>query len=577
MSLLKQIFLFNKNSPCCFFTLLLVYSITVSPIFAAGTNDKYDTLMRSGSTKEIKSALNKNSDMITYRIGKEKNTLLMCAILYNREQDVIDLLLKAGIKTTSKNKFGQNAISYACQYCSDTDIFTRIVSSGGATSAQIRKRLLKKDRTGRYAASYAELNTTLVVRVAVKSYLKRDDLIFLNDHTKGGIPRLLIDTTGETRAVLTIAPENDATQTETTHGSETTQDAIQQEALHVASDTSVAQQTAEDARPDEMHVESAHTFAVPAESVHVAESTNVPAKTQSADDTSVRNHAESEQAEDAASVHASDTTASAEDADTELPMSETVIPLPPPANTKQSSARTSLAHGKTYLYDYAVSENFSEKSGNKVQANTFFENANESNKNGVTPLMTAIKNGNDWAVEALLSSGAQVNARDKENWTPLMYAVRYQNSEQLVKILIGHKAEIRTENSYGISPLSLAARYSENPRILSLLLSAYSPGENEVLKALVHAITGIVSSERIQQEKVQLFLDMGVPLNRFWEGKTPLMHAASSSSSTAIIHMLIKNGATVSPRTADGFTAFDFAQQNKLLKHDDVYWSLNTY
>ena len=75
---------------------------------------------------------------------------------------------------------------------------------------------------------------------------------------------------------------------------------------------------------------------------------------------------------------------------------------------------------------------------------------------------------------------------------------------------------------------------------------------------------------------MEIFIDRGVPLNRFHEGKTPLMYAAEFSTSTEIIKILLDNGAIPSIRNPIGKTAFDFAETNTLISHDETYWSLNT-
>ena len=79
-----------------------------------------------------------------------------------------------------------------------------------------------------------------------------------------------------------------------------------------------------------------------------------------------------------------------------------------------------------------------------------------------------------------------------------------------------------------------------------------------------------------QFAKIEAFIDFGVPLNRFYEGKTPLMYAAEFSSSTKIIKLLLDNGAVPAIRSAEGKTAFEYAQLNTQLEHDETYWSLNS-
>ena len=79
-----------------------------------------------------------------------------------------------------------------------------------------------------------------------------------------------------------------------------------------------------------------------------------------------------------------------------------------------------------------------------------------------------------------------------------------------------------------------------------------------------------------QSAKIDVFIERGIPLNRFYEGKTPLMYAAEFCQSTKIIKQLLENGAIPSIRNAQGKTAFSFAETNAYLAHDEIYWSLNS-
>ena len=74
---------------------------------------------------------------------------------------------------------------------------------------------------------------------------------------------------------------------------------------------------------------------------------------------------------------------------------------------------------------------------------------------------------------------------------------------------------------------------------------------------------------------LQIFMDESVPLNVLYEGKTPLMYAAAFGISTKIIQILLDNQANPTLRSTEGKTAFDYAKENKNLRHDDIYWSLN--
>lgn len=225
-----------------------------------------------------------------------------------------------------------------------------------------------------------------------------------------------------------------------------------------------------------------------------------------------------------------------------------------------------------FLYDFAE-ENQNEET---EELDYEISDPNQVDKNGVTLLMKACKAGNDWDIKKLLNAGANIHARDKDNWTALMYAVRYQNNKDIVKLLIEKGAYVRVRNKYNATPLLLAANYSQNPEILKLLLANRSASEEEVYNAFIFALTDTKSAEHIQIAKIQLFLDMGITLNRLWKGKTPLIYAAKHGNSTKVLDLLMKNGAKPGIQDTKGKTAFDYAKENIKLNHDNYYWALNS-
>ena len=194
---------------------------------------------------------------------------------------------------------------------------------------------------------------------------------------------------------------------------------------------------------------------------------------------------------------------------------------------------------------------------------------------GRTPLMLSLMQNDYNAVSVLLENGASVKAKDKDGWTPLMYAVRYQNSIEVIQLLINNNAKIRVKNELQVSPLLLCAEYNPYADVLSLLLKAYDSTEDEVYKSFIYTITSASNSNKSKKDKLNVFIKNGIHLNRFWEGKTPLMYASEKCNSTEILQLLIKNGAHIHARTQDGKTAFEFAKNNASLKKDKIYWSLN--
>ena len=237
------------------------------------------------------------------------------------------------------------------------------------------------------------------------------------------------------------------------------------------------------------------------------------------------------------------------------------------------TSSSSSSYKKEYLNDYMVSDDLVLDQTEEIEE--IIENPDECDDFGTTLLMQAAKTGNDWQVKTLLKSGAKVNLKDKDGWTALMYAVRYQESMTCVELLINAGAEVKALNNYKASALSLAACYNNNPEIIKKLLSYYSPSDKEVLKSCVLLLSENHTSEYLQLSKLNVFMELGLPINSFYEGKTPLMYAAEYGNSTKAIKVLLENNAVTSIRSSEGKTAYDYASENKKLAHDKTYWELN--
>ena len=93
-----------------------------------------------------------------------------------------------------------------------------------------------------------------------------------------------------------------------------------------------------------------------------------------------------------------------------------------------------------------------------------------------TPLMFAAMNfvSVDYdfdAVKALIEAGADVNAKDDEGKTALIYAAIYNHTPEVAKALVEAGAEINAKDNEGRTALSWAA-CNHNPQVLKALVEA---------------------------------------------------------------------------------------------------------
>lgn len=231
---------------------------------------------------------------------------------------------------------------------------------------------------------------------------------------------------------------------------------------------------------------------------------------------------------------------------------------------------------KEYLSDYMIYD-LPTVDDTTADENAYYHinNPNETDASGRTLLMRAAKSGNEWELKQLLAAGADVNLTDNDGWTALMYAVRYSDALDCVDALLEAGADVTKKNKYNASALVLASCYNGNPKILTKLLNEYKSSDKEVLRSLIFLLSEQNISERQQLSKVELFMEKAVPLNVIYEGKTPLIYAAQYGNYTTVIQMLLDNQASVTLRSTEGKTAFDYAVKNKNLAHDETYWALN--
>src|SRR5574344_789796 len=520
---------FKKTSIILFNMLILVSSL----LFAKETTD-YIQLAESGTASEIETVLKQTSGLVNQTFGTNKETMLMIALKNDRSIDVIDILIKYGCKLDAKAKDKRTPVMFCARFTTKVDVLTEIVTSGTFSDNGKKKRVLAKDKLGKTSFDYARKNPVAEVYQELLKYAADPGEVNVEEEAPAQV---------STPASTTSTKKADATNLHTvtaTFSSSAPVDTTSNTATP-ATDTAVATTSAT--------TSTAPTATVAATTSAVASTVSVTA------------------------------TASTTTAASTIPATAAVAPATQATDTTASTAATSTVqpYNKSYLYEYMNDTTPSvPKEDDSTAITTTITDVNLADKNGVTLLMEAAKAGNDWAVQHLLNSGADVQARDKDGWSALMYAVRYQNSINIINMLIEKGAHTRIRNKYNATPLLLAADYSQNPQILSLLLRNRSATEDEVFKAFILALTSTEGTEYIQQTKIQLFLDMGVSVNRVWKGKTPLMYAAQYSNSTGVIGLLIQSGAKPGIQNVEGKTAFEFAKDNTRLAHDDIYWSLNS-
>jgi uncharacterized protein len=165
---------------------------------------------------------------------------------------------------------------------------------------------------------------------------------------------------------------------------------------------------------------------------------------------------------------------------------------------------------------------------------------------GDSRLADAVMQQDTGAVSSLLKQHVDVNARQTDGSTALLWAAHYDNRE-LAQMLIAAGADPRIANRYNISPISEAATNGDAAMIEMLLKAGANPnttkeeGETVLMTA---ARTGKIDA-------VKALLDHGAKVNvtEDWRWQTPLMWSAAEGH-PEVVQLLIDRGADVNARSA---------------------------
>lgn len=547
---------------------IILMTVLFSSLFCLNSQSKktkFEILFESGTLTEIKQEFYKSKDLYKVRVNNDLDTILMTALKYDRGYDIINLILKSGCSISWQNRYNQDSLTYALKYSTNEKIIKLILKKSGNKS-QISEKLLYKDKTQKFVWEYAQENP--VSLKLITPYLPKNPAHSSVSETSNNSSEQESskENSPNSPEPSQIPPQIQASEKpriiEKTESQKEENLFQNKQTIKTESEKKEIQQTEQISQEKQIQTEPEN------EQPDTLIKQNIPeAKTEHLESKEVQTEIQQE-------IKKNPKKTQSQTIKTESNLKNEIKSISQ-ENTKRISLPGIKNDEPVYLYDF-LTEPVTEIKKESEDTTVFIPEANETDENGRTPLMNAAKSGNLWLLKSLIKSGADVKKRDNEGWTSMMYAIRYQNTLEVIDILAKNGALLNDKNNYLTSTLSMASMWSENPEILNRVLNSYFPGDKEIFKSFILCITSENTSIISQKEKLNVFLKKNVPVNRIYEGKTPLMYACLYAKSTEIIKLLLDSGAITTIRTQTNKTAFDFAAENKNLVHDETYWSLNT-
>lgn len=567
------------------FTISLLALFLMSSAFSYSKKDLYNAV-RALNESHVSKILKVSPELSKLKFDADGNSILMIAIQYGCNDKIIDHILRAGCSPDLKNKNGQTAIMFACNYGTSKKTLKRLIEFNVFTSKGKINRILLKDKHGKNAFDYCADNKNLYD--------------FLSTYTldPATIKTEPISTMPEPEPSLEEQPEEDSVQEP-------------EEEPEILEDTEILEETAEpepavseaEISQDEVSVEEIpepvkeedepevelepEPFLEP-ETEPVIEPAPVPAPVPEPEEVVSEPEETEPEPEAVPDQEEIEETISVEPEPEPEALPEEIQEEPETIEETSSEAEITTpievpqidyynSKRPEYLFDEIETEYLLEDEDDdevlddiretKVRV---IENPDALDNVGRTRLMNAIMENDDRVCYILLESGANPNAQDKDGWTPLMYACRYAQTSTVIQLLFEYGAKLDAKSNYQVSVLQIAAAYSKNRKVLATVLEQAANLKLNLQDSFITALKEARSEEFIGE-----YLKYNLNLNSMYKGKTPLMYAAEYYESTDVIKLLLEKGADPYIISSEKKNAFSYAKENSKLIHDSVYWSLN--
>lgn len=578
------------------FTISLLALFLMSSAFSYSKKDLYNAV-RALNESHVSKILKVSPELSKLKFDADGNSILMIAIQYGCNDKIIDHILRAGCSPDLKNKNGQTAIMFACNYGTSKKTLKRLIEFNVFTSKGKINRILLKDKHDKNAFDYCADNKNLYD--------------FLSTYTldPATIKTEPISTMPEPEPPLEEQPEEDSVQ-EPEEDLDILEEAAEPEPAVSEAEISQDEVSVEEIpkpvkEEDEPEVELEPEPFLEPETEPVIEPVPAPVPepkevvSEPEEVVSEQEEVIPEQEEVVSEPEETEPEPEAVPDQEEIEETISVEPEPEalpeeiqeePETIEETSSEAEIttpievpqidyynSKRPEYLFDEIETEYLLEDEDDdevlddiretKVRV---IENPDALDNVGRTRLMNAIMENDDRVCYILLESGANPNAQDKDGWTPLMYACRYAQTSTVIQLLFEYGAKLDAKSNYQISVLQIAAAYSKNRKVLATVLEQAANLKLNLQDSFITAL-----KEERSEEFIGEYLKYNLNLNSMYKGKTPLMYAAEYYESTDVIKLLLEKGADPYIISSEKKNAFSYAKENSKLIHDSVYWSLN--
>jgi ankyrin repeat protein len=164
-------------------------------------------------------------------------------------------------------------------------------------------------------------------------------------------------------------------------------------------------------------------------------------------------------------------------------------------------------------------------------------------------LHRAVEKGSIKDVEKHINEGADVNAIDEYDWTPLAYAA-HKGYKKIAELLISKGADVEAKDGEGGTVLHIVAG-----------AALATKGHTEIVELLINK--GVDVNAKKEGDEYEYENENGEYVSLREYGYTRPLHCAAEAGNEKITELLISNGADVNIKDENGTTALHIATNNR--------------
>ncbi len=190
--------------------------------------------------------------------------------------------------------------------------------------------------------------------------------------------------------------------------------------------------------------------------------------------------------------------------------------------------------------------------------------------NNSTPLITASGNDVPAIVELLIEKGADIEAQNVLGWRPLHNATAELEITSAIAPLLAAGADVNVRTIYGETPLHFAA-YGKGYDAVAMLITAGA----DVNAADENGVTAMMRATLYERDRdnLILLLDVGADVNAVDADGATALHIAAERNPENVL-LLLEAGADGTIRNDEGDTPFDLIKDDAALMGGAVYLAL---